>query len=203
MRWPRVLLLTDRAQLPLGRSLMAAVAAAVAAGVDHVVLRELDLSDRERAGLAVEFLSVGATVIAAHRPLPGCVAVHLPAESAQTLHNSRRLDPSGAGARADSALVVGRSCHSAAEVRRAAAEGAVYATLGPFAATPSKPGYGPPVAPGEYAGLPIPTYALGGVDPGNAERAIAAGAHGVAVMGSVMRADDPGAAAAELLEVIG
>lgn len=181
---PGVLLLTDRSQQPLGRSLQVTVAAAVSAGVTHVVLRELDLSDAERAGLATEFVEVGATVIAARRWVPGCVAVHLAAGQA-----------AGVGP-------FGRSCHSRADVHAAAAEGASYATLGPYAATPSKPGYGPPLDPTAYAGLPVPTYALGGIARGNAAAAVAAGATGVAVMGAVMRADDPAAVAGDLLEAV-
>lgn len=180
-----VLLLTDRSQLPLGRGLLATVQAAVSAGLTHVVLRELDLPESERVGLAEEFVGVGATVIAAHRPLPGSLAVQLAADQP-----------------APATLLFGRSCHSAAEVRAAAAEGASYAVLGPYALTASKPGYGPPLAPAEYVDLPIPTYALGGVTPANARAAIAAGATGVAVMGAVMRAVDPGAVVAAMIEAI-
>jgi thiamine-phosphate pyrophosphorylase len=46
---------------------------------------------------------------------------------------------------------------------------------------------------------PLPVYALGGVDPTNARSCIDAGAAGVAVMGYVMRADDPAVAVKELL----
>jgi thiamine-phosphate pyrophosphorylase len=183
---PRVLLLTDRSQLPLGRSLVATVAAAVGAGVDRVVLRELDLADEQRAALAADLLAAGATVIAAHRPLPGCAAVQLSASSSGS---------AGAG--------FGRSCHSRADLERAAAEGAAYATLGPYAATASKPGHGPPVDPTAYADPPLPTYALGGVTPHNAAAAVVAGASGVAVMGAVMRAADPAATAAALLAAVG
>lgn len=190
---PAVLLLTDRSQLPLGRSLQVTVAAAVSAGVTHVVLREPDLRDAERAGLAAEFVAVGATVIAAHRWVPGCVAVHLPAVTPRLVAGAPRTSTT---------VAFGRSCHRADDVWAAAAEGASYATLGPYAATSSKPGYGPPLDPTAYAGLPIPTYALGGIVPGNAAAAVAAGAAGVAVMGAVMRADDPAVAAADLVEAV-
>jgi thiamine-phosphate pyrophosphorylase len=99
--------------------------------------------------------------------------------------------------------ILGRSCHSADDVRRAAAAGVDYATLSPFAPTASKPGHGPPVREQEFVGLPIPTLALGGVTVGNAALARAAGAHGVAVMGEVMRSDHPGRTVAQLLAVVG
>jgi thiamine-phosphate pyrophosphorylase len=98
---------------------------------------------------------------------------------------------------------LGRSCHSREEVRRAAEEGATYATLSPYAVSWSKPGYGPPLPAEAFAGHPIPVLALGGIDPGNAAEAREAGAHGVAVMGAVMRADDPAATVHDLLEAIG
>ena len=178
---PRLLLLTDRAQLPLGRSLVAAVAEGVEAGLTHVVLRELDLGDEQRVALAQALVGVGATVIAAHRPLPGTIGTHLPATA------------EGAG--------LGRSCHSRAEVVAAAEEGTAYATLGPVGPSASKPGYGPPLPLGDLAGLPIPAFALGGVTPANAGAMLAAGAHGVAVMGVVMRAESPAAVVARLLAV--
>lgn len=182
----RLLVLTDRSQLPLGRSLLATLAACAEAGVETVVVRELDLPDEHRAALATRIAALGVTVVAAHRPLPGAAGVHLPAAA----------PPVGPG------RLVGRSCHTAEEVRRAAGAGATYATLGPFAATASKPGYGPPIEPGALAGHAIPVYALGGIDAANAATARAHGAHGVAVMGAVMRAADPAAVARELLEAV-
>ena len=73
------------------------------------------------------------------------------------------------------------------------------------AATASKPGYGPPLPSAEYAAAAdagIPVYALGGLGRDNAAAALGAGAHGVAVMGAVMRAPDPAAVVADLLEVL-
>jgi thiamine-phosphate pyrophosphorylase len=88
-------------------------------------------------------------------------------------------------------------------VHRAAAEGAAYATLSPFATSLSKPGYGPPVDCDAYASeCDLPVLALGGIDPGNAARARAAGAHGVAVMGCVIRSASPAAVVRELLREV-
>lgn len=180
---PRLLLLTDRSQLRLGRGLVRTVAECVEAGLTHVVLRELDLPEEHRGALATAMSDVGATVIAAHRPLPGTIGTHMPAGA------------TGVG--------LGRSCHSRAEVARAAAAGAAYATLGPFAPSASKPGYGPPLPPTDLAGHAMPVYALGGVTAGNAEDLLDAGAYGVAVMGAVMRSDAPASVVRDLLAVVG
>lgn len=183
---PRLLLLTDRSQLRLGRPLGRTLRECADAGLTHVVLRELDLPDAHRALVAADAAAAGLTVISAHRPVPDAVGVHLPAAAA----------PAAAGA----ATLVGRSCHSAADVARAA--DATYATLSPYAPTRSKPGYGPPLPPSAYGGHAVPVFALGGVTAANAPDARAAGAHGVAVMGEVMRSADPAATVAALLEVV-
>lgn len=184
---PRLLLLTDRSQLGLGRSLTSTVLACAEAGLTHVVLRELDLTAHQRACLAGRFADAGLTVIAARRPLPGCAGVHLSADASGPAPQGR---------------TVGRSCHTRAEVTAAAEEGVDYVTLGPWAPTPSKPGYSPTLAPADYACLPVPVFALGGITPATAADAVAAGAHGVAVMGAVMRSDDPGAVVRSLLGAV-
>lgn len=181
---PRLLVLTDRSQLSLGRCLRAQMAACRDAGLTHVVLRELDLLDQQRERLAADLADLGLTVIAARRDLAAAAGLHLAADQ-----------PAGQG-------VFGRSCHDRAEVVRAAAEGAGWTTLSPYAPTASKPGHGPSLPEDAFAGLPVPTYALGGITPENAGPARASGAHGVAVMGAVMRAADPGAIVARLLTAV-
>ncbi len=136
---PRLMLLTDRAQLSLGRGLVTTVRECVDAGLTWVVVREHDL---------------------------------------------------GPAARVE-------------EVRAAAAEGAVWATLSPYAETASKPGYGPALGPGAFAEDDLPVFALGGIDAGNAAEARLAGAYGVAVMGAVMRAHDPAGVVRDLLAAVG
>lgn len=180
---PRLLVLTDRTQLHTGRDLVTTIAECVEAGLTHVVVRELDLPDMCREALAGALRRVGATVIAAHRPLRAAIGVHLPAHAA------------GPG--------LGRSCHTRQEVSAAADLGFSYTTLGPFGATASKPGYGPPLPPEALAGHAIPVYALGGVTAENAGDLLAAGAYGVAVMGAVMRAPAPKPVVRDLLTVTG
>lgn len=195
---PRVLLLTDRSQLPLSRSLTQTVAECVDAGLTHVVLRELDLPRDQRTATLACLADLGVTVLSAHELLPGAGGVHLAADRSGRESGRDRLtspaSPDGyAGLR-------GRSCHSGAEVAVAAAAGCDYVTLGPFAPTPSKPGYGPPLPASEYVGHALPVFALGGISVANAAAAREAGASGVAVMGAVMRARDPGAVVRALLE---
>lgn len=183
---PRLLLLTDRRQLPRRRDLVSNVADCLEHGLTHVVLRELDLPDSERADLAAHLADLGATVISARRPLSRCVGVHV-----------------AATAPAPASGPWGRSCHSAFDVRHAAGEGASWALLSPFAASRSKrPRAAKPLPASAFAGHQIPVYALGGVEPDNAGGAVAAGAYGVAVMGAVMRARRPGPVVSRLLDAV-
>jgi len=185
-----VIVFTDRRQAR--RPLVDTVGEAVDGGARVVVLREKDLPDDERAALAARLHAVlapaGARLLLAGRT-PGPDGQHLAA-----------ADPWPAVPRG----LVGRSCHDADELGRAAAEGAAYATLSPVFATRSKPGYGPPLGLDRLrdlcAGAGLPVYALGGVEtPEQARACVEAGAAGVAVMGAVMRADDPARVAAGLL----
>ena len=186
MTLPRLLLLTDASQLPAGRDLVGTVAACVAAGLRAVVVREHRLPPTERRDLVAALAELPAlTVISSRIDAPAAHGVQLAADQ----------PPPARG-------WWGRSCHDPSEVDRARALGAAYATLSPYAASASKPGYGPPLDPSALAGHAIPVYALGGIDSRNAAGARAAGAHGVAVMGAVMRAADPAAVVADLLREV-
>ncbi|MFR9774689.1 thiamine phosphate synthase [Micromonospora sp. MS34] len=176
-----VVLLTDRRMAR--RALVEVVAGAVAGGVRWVVLREKDLPRAERAALAVELRAIlagvgGTLVVAGPDPLDGD-AVHLPAAGP--------YPPPRVG-------LVGRSCHDEAELARLTTED--YATLSPVFPTRTKPGYGPPLGAAGLAELidasPVPVLALGGIEtPEQVTACVGAGAAGVAVLGALMRADDP------------
>lgn len=194
MTLPRLLMLTDRSQLPPGRRLPEQVAYAAEAGVRAVIFRERDLPPDQRASLArevAEVLAPGSGVVIAATPaLPTADGVHL--RSTDELPAQRRG-------------LLGRSCHSSTGLDRAENDRVDYVLVSPVAPTLSKPGYGPALgATGlrrMLAGRAVPfVYALGGVTADNAARWLDAGASGVAVMGEFMRADDPGELAARLLE---
>ncbi|MFK3981208.1 thiamine phosphate synthase [Micromonospora sp. NPDC050397] len=177
------------------RPLTEVVGATVAGGARWVLLREKDLPRDERLALADalrEILApVGGTLLVAGPDPLGGTSVHLPS----------------AGPYPPPELpLVGRSCHDPAELVRLTTED--YVTLSPVFPSPSKPGYGPPLQPVGLARLvrrtPVPALALGGViGPDQVSACLAAGAVGVAVMGAVMRADDPAELVARLLEAAG
>jgi len=186
-RLPSLIVVTD-GQRTSGRSLPAVIAGAVEGGARAVLLREKHLSQATRSDLAASISAilapVGGILIVASDPAIPADGVHLAGG-----------DPFPEGWPA----LIGRSCHSRADTERAAAQGCTYATLSPVFASPSKPGYGPALTPSAFADLPLPTWALGGIDATNACRCIAMGASGVAVMGAIMRANDPAAATAAIV----
>lgn len=185
MRLPRLLVLTDRSQLPAGRDLLGTLRACHRAGLRAVIVREHDLDPNRRHDLVVALAGLEDMIVLTSR---------LPDRAAHGLHLAAHQPVPEAG-------LWGRSCHRPEDVVAAADNGARWATLSPYAESLSKPGRSalPPQA---YAALPVPTYALAGIGTGNAASAIEAGAHGVAVMGAVMRADDPAGVVQDLLAAL-
>jgi len=99
-------------------------------------------------------------------------------------------------------VAIGRSSHTESEAALAAVEeGVDYFCVGPCWPTPTKPGRpAPGLALVTYAsGLATtrPWFAIGGIDLGNLDQVLDAGARRVVVVRAITEAADPGAAAAE------
>jgi thiamine-phosphate pyrophosphorylase len=120
--------------------------------------------------------------------------VALAAEYGASVHLQSAAAVGAARRRLEPGALVGVSAHSFDDVAAAAAAGADYVTLSPIFLTASKPGYGPALgvaAIGRAADLGISIIALGGVTPDRVRSCLDAGAAGVAVMGEIMRTDQP------------
>ena len=209
---PRVFLLTARRLLAPGRDLLEQGAEAGAGGAGAVLVRERDLPESDRRELGRRL----AASLSARRPrgreraepVLGWAAPPPSEHPAWQLLHLRAVDP----VPTPRPLLLGRSCHEIADLRRAAAEGCDYVTVSPVAESLSKPAYGPALGPeglralmerAAYQGIVVPpVLALGGVTPGNARSFVRAGAHGVAVMGALMRAADPVTFAESLCEAV-
>jgi thiamine-phosphate pyrophosphorylase len=187
---PPLLLITDRKQA--ARSLDEILAAAFAAGCRWASLREKDLPVDGQVALARRLLPVarrhGATLTlhgdAEAAARAGADGVHLPAGS----------DARAARVRLGAAALIGLSIHTPAEADALDPAVLDYAVIGPAYATASKPGYGPALGVAGVAEVVrrsrVPIVAVGGIVPDVIADIVTAGAAGIAVMGSVMRAAD-------------
>jgi thiamine-phosphate pyrophosphorylase len=195
-------LITDRRQVPAGRTLLDTVAAALAAGVNMVQLREKDLGTLELFVLAQELRQLtrrhGALLLINDRIDVALAAeadgVHLGGHSLPVAVARQLLGP-------ERLLAV--STHQRAEIEAAAAGGADFVTFGPVYATPSKATYGAPQGVEKLraacADAPLPVFALGGITAARRPEVLAAGAAGVACIAAVLAAPDPAAAVRALL----
>lgn len=100
-------------------------------------------------------------------------------------------------------VLVGRSCHDEQQVAAAALEpGVDYFCVGPTWPTPTKPGRPAPGLPLTRfaAGLTTerPWFAIGGIDEGNLDQVLAAGATRVVVVRALTEVADPHEAAVRL-----
>jgi 8-oxo-dGTP diphosphatase len=139
-------------------------------GIDRAGVRRLLLVALDQAAIPRDRLLVNGDIELARE----CgIGVHL--RAAQLRDLTQRPLPD--------AQWVGASCHAASELERAVAIGADFATLSPVLPTASHPET-PPLGWDRFAELVhearLPVYALGGVGPGELDRARAAGAQGIA-----------------------
>ena len=180
------------------------LAAVIDAGVGMVQLRDRTLTDRELVRSARLFAEIcrenGALFIVNDRidvaMLVGADGVHVGQDDVHP-DEVRRL--------AGQDFIVGLSTHSAQQLDEANLTSADYVGVGPIHETPTKPGR-PPV------GLDLVRYAstasrkhffaVGGIDPTNADAVVAAGARALSVVRSVAHADDPVAAVRALMDVL-
>jgi thiamine-phosphate pyrophosphorylase len=199
---PPLLLITDRQQA--STSLMSIVTDALDAGCRWISVREKDLPPAEQVALARE-LSAIARDFAAVLTLHGNAAL-AKSSSADGLHLPEGGDMTAARAALGPTALVGISVHGIDQLRNLDPAVVDYAIAGPVYVSPSKPGYGPALGSEGLRSLVsqarIPLIGVAGIEPGNVADVIATGAAGIAVMGGVMRAADPGAHTRALLDAL-
>ncbi|MCD0442635.1 thiamine phosphate synthase [Glycomyces sp. A-F 0318] len=199
------------ADLPRGaavapRDPLAAVAAALDAGARLVQVRPEDhYSDRAAFDLAAATAALcdayGALCLVNDRlhiaQAVGADGVHLGADDLP-LDAARRLLP---------AAIIGGTCRDPESARAARRAGATYLGVGPVWGTATKTGLPRPIGLDGLAAVceavDLPVIAIGGITAERAAQCRDAGAHGVAVVGAIAAADDPGRATAELLAAVG
>ncbi|MFZ0606868.1 MAG: thiamine phosphate synthase [Xanthobacteraceae bacterium] len=199
---PPLLLVTDRAQAR--RPLQELVAAALTGGCRWVSLREKDLPDDEQVVLA-------RSLMAAARRHGARLMLHGEARLAQLagvdgVHLQSGSDASAARSLLGHEKLIGVSIHTVTEAEAIDLRSVDYALAGPAFETPSKPGYGPQIGRRGLADIAraarVPVLAIGGINTARLGEVMAAGCAGVAVMGGVMRAADPGQEVRALLATL-
>lgn len=196
---PRLLLITDRMQTR--RHLADVVEEACAGGCRWVSLREKDLPNAEQVAL-----------LAALRAVTKRFRARLILHGDPTLAEAAKADgvhlPEGGNAAQARAILgvhalIGLSVHRLDEARAADPAVLDYITVSPVFLTASKPGHGPALGLAGLASFALasrcPVIALGGIGAAEVAPCLKFGAAGVAIMGGVMRADDPSVAMRKVL----
>jgi len=183
---PRLMLVTDRRRAR-GRDLVEIVAAAARGGVGMVQVRERDLPARE--------LRVLLDRIREKVPASMVLTVNSRADVARAAGVGLHLPASHAAVERAGVALLGRSVHDLPETQRGIQESADYLIAGPIYPTASKPGHpgsGPDLV-RRVARLasPIAVFAIGGIEVSRVPEVVHAGAHGIAVCGALMTANDP------------
>lgn len=182
-----------------------AVRASVRGGATMVQLRAKRVTDRELIELGERLLEVcapvGVPLIINDRVdvalAIGAGGVHLGVDDLP-LTSARSLAPQP--------FVIGYSPETDEQATAAEARGASYLGVGPVFGTMSKTDAGEPIGLALLAHRAtvsrLPTIGIGGIAAANASSVVEAGACGVAVIGAILRSDDPEAAARALREAV-
>lgn len=199
---PRLHVLTSAAQRADD---LRTIDAVLEAGAPAVQIRVKDRTDRDHLEVARVIVArcrrYGALSIVNDRVdlalAAGADAVHLglsdlPIAAARELAGDR--------------LVIGGTARDPETARQLVAEGADYLGVGPTYATSTKEGLPDPIGLNTVAAIVsavnVPIIAISGITAKRVPEVLATGAHGVAVVGAVVDAPDPGAATRELLELL-
>jgi len=197
-------LVTDR-RLARGRSTLDIVQAAVSGGVTCVQLREKDCSTLEfiEQALAIKnFLVARKVPLVINDRMDVALAaaadgVHL-GQSDMPLEMARKI--------AGPSMRIGISAESVQDAVEAEKGGADYLGVSPVYTTPTKTDTVPPLGLEGLReirkGVEIPLVGIGGLNKSNAAEVIRNGADGVAVVSAIVAADDPGASAMNLKQII-
>jgi thiamine-phosphate pyrophosphorylase len=186
--------------MPGGRDPEALLRAALDGGADIVQLREKELGREEIERSALTFRRLcdtySALFVVNDDPWLArtCDAdgVHVGQDDASAAEAREVLGPEA---------IVGLSTHSEEQIAASAAQPVDYISVGPIWETPTKagrPGVGLGLVEHATGAAPHPFFAIGGIDPGNAAEAVAAGARRLGVVRAIRDAEDPAAVAAAL-----
>jgi len=198
LRWARLYFVCEAR--PRGEDPEAMLNAAMSGGAGMVELRDREQPRAllERSGRTFRRLAdtYGALFIVNDDPY---LALELRADGVHTGQDD--MDPDEARKVVGPDAIIGLSTHSREQIEAAMAEPIDYISVGPIWETPTKEGRA-------ATGLELietaaeiaqrPWFAIGGIDPGNVGKVVAAGAERICVVRAIRDAADPRAASAQL-----
>ncbi|HJW85181.1 MAG TPA: thiamine phosphate synthase [Candidatus Brocadiaceae bacterium] len=198
-----LILITDRNLCK--RPLWETVKSALKGGVKSVQLREKGLATRELYTLANELRKMTAD-FGAGLFINDRVDIALAADADGVHLGWQSLPVPVARGLLGVKKLIGVSTHNRREALQAWKDGADYITFGPVFHTPSKAGILDPVGVEALRGLKdevhVPIAALGGINEGNVAAVLESGVEGIAVISSILSADDAEKASRGLFDII-
>ena len=191
-----LVLITDRNQCK--QPFIDTISLALKGGIKTVQLREKGLATHELYSLACELRKITSD-FKANFIVNDRVDIALAVE-ADGVHLGWQSLPFPVVRRlVGSERLIGVSTHNRQEALQAQEYGADYITFGPIFDTPSKAGLLKPTGVEEIKKLKneivLPIVAVGGINEKNVEAVLDGGADGIAVISSIMQADNPEGAA--------
>ena len=199
----RLYVIVDRAAAG-SRPLAEIAAAAIRGGADVLQLRDKTAPGKILLAEAAQLLrltrAAGIPLIINDRPdiahASGADGVHLGQDDLPVAAARRLLGPG---------RLIGKSTHSLEQARTAQTEGPDYIGVGPIFSTPTKPDDEPVGLRliGQVAeAVAVPAVCIGGIDEGNIEQVLEAGAQRIAVVRAVCAAAHPEAAVRRLKDAL-
>ena len=202
LRWARLYFVCEA--LPRGQDPEALLNATMAAGAGMIELRDRGQprSVIERSGRTFRRLANTYSALFIVNDDPH-LALELAADGVHVGQDD--IEPSEARRIVGPDAIIGLSTHSRDQIDAAASQPIDYISVGPIWETPTKEGR-PPTGlelietAAETASLPW--FAIGGIDPGNVDEVVAAGAKRICVVRAIRDAPDPRGAATALFDAV-
>ena len=187
------------------KSLIGIINKACKVGVKAVLLREKDMSASELLHTAREIKKI-TSEYNSRLFINDRLDIAL-LSKADGFHSPGKGILSSQSKKFNSQLITGKSIHSVKDAKIAEGAGYDYIMFGPVFRTPAKIKYGSPQGLEKLVGIcesvNIPVFAVGGITPQRIKKCLDSGAHGVAVIRSIMKSDDVNKTVYDFVRVLG
>jgi thiamine-phosphate pyrophosphorylase len=202
LRWARLYFVCDA--LPYGNDPEALLNATMAAGAGMIELRDRDQPKAvvERSGRTFRRLANTYSALFIVNDDPH-LAMELGADGVHVGQDD--IDPAEARRIMGPDAIIGLSTHSREQIDAATSKPVDYISVGPIWETPTKegrPATGLELIRAAAEIALVPWFAIGGIDPGNVDEVVAAGAERICVVRAIRDADDPRTATAALFDAV-